>query len=644
MSMRKILMVIFIVMVLLSATGTPFGATEDNSTVYIKNKTIAQQTEENFGEEKTFTIPEEPLDFITQVNWKIAVDKKMAFKTVVKPFAKIYIVDVRGNSKEEVVIKAGETKSGSIQLQPGRLCRFQLNSGQYKGLFSKKYGGSVKATCVYQYIKVTATELDAVGKLSLTVEGPKNCRWIWSMPDNQKLYGATIQNTFQPGSAAIGLDDEQQYHDFGFQLAVPEAVELNPQLSSTSGYEEFIVKGTTGLKSHYRSYSQSWWNFGDGTPEVNGVDFEHTFRRSGTYKVTLTVRNSFGQNIEKDWQITVMPFNIINNDISVYPAKGSTPLRVHYTAKPKVFGQPTQLKYLWDFGDGTTSQTISGDHVYSKKGDYRITFTLKDDYHPNLNLTPWTGMVTVLPPVITVKVQGTPTTGVIPLQVRFYSEIKVEGGPTDIEYQWDFGDDTISNVPNPTHTFAEPGRYKVVLRVRDWKNDTSFTSSALIYALPPQVNSRSSLEPLYGPAPLQVHGIGYANVEGYPVDLTYAWYIDGRLVANTNNLQHNFRNPGVYKVTLFINDNMTGHTARAAHTWQVTVNNPGSRESQPNPAPTLVPTLTPHRRLDDSNDRRPGTPVPTVSPTPVPTQTPDKRRKDGYDNRRDDHWDNRNNK
>lgn len=606
--MRKMLMVGFILMVFWGATGTPFGAAENDSAVYIKNKTVTQQTAENFGEEKTFTVPEEPLDFTSKVDWEIAVDKKMAFSTKVKPFAKIYIIDAKGSSKEQAVINTGETKTGSILLPPGQFCRFQLNSGQYKGLFNKQYGGNVKATCVYQYIKVTATELDAVGKLNLAVQGPQNSKWVWSFPGNQQLSGASVQSTFQPGSATIRLDDEQRYHNFEFQLAVPEAVEFNPQLSSTSGYEEFTVKGTAGLKNHYRSYSQSRWNFGDGTPEINGTDFEHTFRRAGNYNVTLTVRNSLGGNYEKNWQVTVKPFDIVNNDISIDPAKGSIPLRIHYSAKPKVFGQPSQLKYLWDFGDGTTSQTVSGEHVYTKKGDYRITFSLKDDYHPNFYLAPWTGMVTVLPPFINVKVQGTPTTGVIPLQVRFISELKVEGGPTDIEYQWDFGDDTISNVPNPAHTFGEPGRYKVVLTVRDWKNDTSFTRSTLIYALPPQVTSRSSLEPLSGSAPLQVQGLGNADVKGYPVDLTYAWYVNDQLVANTKNLQYNFRNPGIYKVNLLINDNLPGHTARAAHTWQVVVNSPNGRDDQPiltpTPKPTPVPTKNPNNHRDDKRDDR----------------------------------------
>ena len=616
-------MVGFVIVIFLTATGNPLGAGENDAKIYFKNKTVSEQTAENFGEEKTLTVPEEPLDFPTTVKWDVSVGKKTAFSTAVKPFAKIYIVDVRGKTIQETVINSGETKNGNIRLQPGQLCRIQLNSGQYKGLFNKRYGGVVKATCEYQYIKVTASELDDVGKLSLTAEGPKGVRWVWNLPGNQTMYGKTIQSAFQTGTAAIRLDDEEQYHHFGFQLAVPEAMELNPQISSTSGYEEFTVKGASGLVSHYRSSSECRWDFGDGTPESYSPDFEHTYRKPGAYNLTLSVRNSFGEYFDKNWQITVMPFNIINNDVLLYPVKGSTPLRVYFSARPKVFGQPSQLKYLWDFGDGGTASSISGDHVYTKKGDYQITLKIWDDYHPNLYIEPWTGKVTVLPPVITVKAQGAPTTGVIPFQVRFTSELKIEGGPTDIEYQWDFGDDSYSNLPNPTHTFAEPGRYKVVLTIRDWRNETSFTSSTVVYAQTPSVISRSNLEPLSGPAPLQVSGNGFPEVDGYPVNLSYAWYVDGRLVANTRDLQYNFRNPGAYKVTLLITDTLPGHMARAAHTWQVVVNSPGGW-AQPTQAPTFEPTPIPtptHRRSDHNNGRweRGPTPAPTVAPTFSPT-------------------------
>jgi PKD repeat protein len=628
MKMRKILMVGFIIVFFLSAAGTPFGAGENNSMVYTKTKTVSEQTAENFGEEKILMVPAEPLEFATTVNWEISVDKKMAFSTAAKPFAKIFTVDVRGKSKEEVVINAGETKKGKLQIQPGQSCRIQLNAGQYKGLFNQKYGAVVKAACEYEYIKVTTTELDAVGKLSLFAEGPKNTRWIWGLPGNQQLSGKAIQYTFQPGLARVSLDDEEQYNHFDLQLAVPEAMEINPQLSATNGYEEFTIRGTSGLKSHYRSSSECWWDFGDGTPEVNRPDCEHTFRKPGTYTVTMGARNSLGPSIEKKWQVFVLPFNIINNDVSVYPAKGSTPLRVYYSAKPKVLGQPVQLKYFWDFGDGTTSQSLSGDHVYSKKGDYKITFQVKDDYHPNFYVAPWTGTVTVLPPVINVRIQGTPTSGVIPLQVRFVSELKIEGGPTDIEYHWDFGDDSTSNIPNPTHTFGEPGRYRVVLTVRDWINDTSYSSSVFVDVRPPMVISRSNLEPLFGPAPLQVQGTGLTDVDGYPVELNYAWYIDGKLAANTKNLKYVFQNPGSYKVTLLITDTMPGHTARAAHTWQVTVTNSGIIEYRPTPVPNLAPTPTPNRHRDDKRDEQW-----RWEPTPVPTPTPFHRWNDSHDNR-----------
>lgn len=39
--------------------------------------------------------------------------------------------------------------------------------------------------------------------------------------------------------------------------------------------------------------------------------------------------------------------------------------------------------------------------------------------------------------------------------------------PGDHTYHWDFGDNTQSTLPNPTHEFEKPGFYKVVLSIQD---------------------------------------------------------------------------------------------------------------------------------------------------------------------------------
>jgi PKD repeat protein len=566
---RSFLIKVFLINLICLTVAAGYGFSQSPPQYFYSIKN-SNQAVEKFGEEKMVTVPEAPLNFPADVKWNISVDKRSALSTPVKPFAKIYLVDSKGAKKEQMALAPGDSKAGILKLQPGQLCLIVLNAGQYKGLFSK-YGAKVNLTCNYQVIRITATEMDTKGHYRLNVAGPSDNKWVWILPGNQQITGSEADVTFTPGLATVTANDQELKDTYTFQLPVPEVTEFNPLISSTAGYEEFTIKGQANVIDHYHSVSKTTWDFGDGSPLVNENIFEHTYPQAGTYHLKLTLRNSYQQEFKKVWLITVQPFQIINTDITVNPSKGSMPLRINYSAKPNVLGKPSKLKYHWDFGDGTSSLINAGEHVYPRKGEYQITNTLVDEVHPTLNLPPWTTLISVLPPALKLNVRNEPEDGVIPLQVRFDSDLKIEGGPTDIEYIWDFGDDTISNAKDPSHTFTEPGRYWVNLTVHDRLNDTTINKKMMIAALPPMITSNSRLSPLSGAAPLHVTGEGDAKVTGYPTKLTYDWFVNDRKAGSSRYFQYNFTSPGLYTITLVITDILPWHNSRAAHTWSVTV-------------------------------------------------------------------------
>lgn len=62
---------------------------------------------------------------------------------------------------------------------------------------------------------------------------------------------------------------------------------------------------------------------------------------------------------------------------------------------------------------------------------------------------------------VTARFFAAPISGMAPLVVQFTDEsIGDVGG-----WEWDFGDGKLSFLPSPTHTYAEPGTYTVVLHV-----------------------------------------------------------------------------------------------------------------------------------------------------------------------------------
>jgi len=56
--------------------------------------------------------------------------------------------------------------------------------------------------------------------------------------------------------------------------------------------------------------------------------------------------------------------------------------------------------------------------------------------------------------------------------IAFSSEDSFDPDGTIISYEWDFGDGSISNEQNPTHTFSDPVEFKVTLKVTDNAGNT----------------------------------------------------------------------------------------------------------------------------------------------------------------------------
>ncbi|MEW8027766.1 MAG: PKD domain-containing protein [Candidatus Thiodiazotropha sp.] len=80
-----------------------------------------------------------------------------------------------------------------------------------------------------------------------------------------------------------------------------------------------------------------------------------------------------------------------------------------------------------------------------------------------------------------------PVSGVISLQVNVDArESKDDGGI--VGYEWDFGDGTVSQLPNTSHTYNSAGSYVITLTVTDQEGESDSTSRT-IHALATDDNS-----------------------------------------------------------------------------------------------------------------------------------------------------------
>jgi len=153
-------------------------------------------------------------------------------------------------------------------------------------------------------------------------------------------------------------------------------------------------------------------------------------------------------------------------DFNAEPRTGTAPLQVAFTDLST--GSPTS--WLWDFGDGSTSDEQGPTHTYTTAGTYTVSLTATNGGGTDTK-TEADYVTVAAPPAPSADFAGSPLTGNAPLPVTF-TDLST-GSPTS--WSWDFGDGTSSTSQSPTHTYATAGRYTVSLTATNAGGNTTRT-------------------------------------------------------------------------------------------------------------------------------------------------------------------------
>ncbi len=284
------------------------------------------------------------------------------------------------------------------------------------------------------------------------------------------------------------------------------------------------------------------WDFGDGnfSTQQNPI---HTYSQSGTYVVTLTVRNDTCDNTtSRQIAVIVEQAGFAASDTII--CKG---VRVDFNSSN--LNATNIASYQWDFGDGVVQFGGSSvSHSYSLSGVYNVRLIISD-----IN-----GCTDTLLKTRYIRVDG-PTAdfsnripGACVLQNVLFDDSSVTDGSHAIEHWiWNYGDGTIDSVVAPPfqHLYSNAGNYTVMLKVIDSKGcvdsiakrNLIFISSPKADFLSPDTNSCSS------------NKISFINLSTGPL-LSYTWnFGDGQSSTITNPI-HIYSAEGLYTVKLSIKD------------------------------------------------------------------------------------------
>lgn len=231
------------------------------------------------------------------------------------------------------------------------------------------------------------------------------------------------------------------------------------------------------------------------------------------------------------------------------PISGPSPLAVDFSSLVTTGGCADEPVYAWDFGDGASSTEHNPSHTFTTEGVFTWTLTVTAEGE---TASVSGKVVTETPP--TAVPAAEPSSGTIPLAVRFSAE--VAGGTAPYEYTWDFKDGSAtSSEVAPIHLFTAGGSYAVTLTIRDTDGKTAegTVTVAVGQGEPTDLTVAITATPTGGAIPLAVAFA--ANAQGGTAPYTYDWdFGDGSAHSGDASPTHTYTSAGDFTATLFVID------------------------------------------------------------------------------------------
>ena len=302
----------------------------------------------------------------------------------------------------------------------------------------------------------------------------------------------------------------------------------------------------------------SWnYSFGDGQTSTESNP-NYTYANSGSYPVVFTIIdiNNCSNSIEH--QVNV--FEIPNAQFSYGTACQFSPTTFTDLSSP-----PADINnWLWDFGDGNTSNVQHPDHVFNNVTEDIFNVSLEVTSINACSNSTNQDVLVYLKPVANFSHQFTSGNACINSDIAF-TNLSISNGGNIENILWDFGDGNTSNAVNPTHSYPTDGTFIVSLTVENTAGcDSTIQQEILINPNP--VIDFSFSNACAGTS------VDFIDSDFVNMATTTSWHYDfgDGSSSNQSDPNHIYILPGVYNVTFDIinNNGCTNHITHAVTVYE----------------------------------------------------------------------------
>ncbi|MGR3713382.1 MAG: PKD domain-containing protein [Shimia sp.] len=217
------------------------------------------------------------------------------------------------------------------------------------------------------------------------------------------------------------------------------------------------------------------WSFSDGGT-AEGREASYVFEAAGEYLVTLTTTLDGGT---QDCGQLVSRHKVVVNAPPVPAIDGPDSVAVgalvSFDAGGSTDADGVITRYLWDFGDGTTSTGVAGHHRYKTAGTYSVSLEVTDDAGVANSVAVAARQVAVNP----VPMAGLETPPALCVNTPRSWQVAAADG---VSVDWAFGDGQSGSGAAIDHSFAKPGLYPVAVTTDDGRGLANSVYREEVYA------------------------------------------------------------------------------------------------------------------------------------------------------------------
>ncbi len=216
------------------------------------------------------------------------------------------------------------------------------------------------------------------------------------------------------------------------------------------------------------------WDLGNGSTSTT-QNVSTTYVDPGKYTTKLVVQTAEGckDSVTQELEINQSPkANFTSEFLPLIDSMKFTNISENVGSSPT---------YEWNFGDQKTSTESNPSHQYKSGGEYGVTLKVRttegcvSSYFFSIILSKPTANFT------------NSTNACVDASMNFINTSVYTGGKLT-KWEWDFGDDTKSDLENPSHIFSKSGTYQVSLTVTSDKGSKGNITKTITINNKPKVD------------------------------------------------------------------------------------------------------------------------------------------------------------